>query len=40
MTNGDNRDFLREVIGFTVQRLLELEIKGKTGAPYGEKGPD
>jgi transposase-like protein len=38
--NSENRDFLREMIGFTAQRLMELEVEGKTGAPYGEKSPE
>jgi putative transposase len=38
--NSDNRDFLREMIGFTAQRLMELEVEGKTGAAYGEKDPE
>lgn len=33
-------DFLREMIGFAAQRLMELEVGGLTGAPYGEKNPD
>jgi transposase-like protein len=38
--NSDNADFLREMIGFTAQRLMELEVESKTGAPYGEKSSD
>ena len=30
-------DRLREMIGFAVQRLMELEVEGLTGAAYGEK---
>jgi transposase-like protein len=30
-------DFLREMIGFAAQRLMELEVGGFTGAAYGEK---
>jgi putative transposase len=30
-------DFLREMIGFAAQRLMELEVGGLTGAAYGEK---
>jgi putative transposase len=33
-------DFLREMIGFAAQRLMELEVGGLTGAAYGEKNPD
>jgi hypothetical protein len=27
-------DFLREMIGFTAQRLIDLEVEGLTGAPH------
>jgi transposase-like protein len=37
---SDNADFLREMIGFTAERLMELEVVGKTGAAYGEKSPE
>ena len=30
-------DFLREMIGFAAQRLMELQVGGLTGATYGEK---
>ena len=33
-------DLLREMIGFTAQRLMELEVEGKTGAAYGEKSAE
>jgi putative transposase len=33
-------DLLREMIGFTAQRLMELEVEGKTGATYGEKSAE
>ena len=33
-------DFLREMIGFTAQRLMELEVEGLTGAPHGTRAPD
>jgi transposase-like protein len=33
-------DFLREMIGFAAQRLMELEVGGLTGAGYGEKNPE
>jgi putative transposase len=29
--------FLREMIGFTAQRLMELEVESLTGAAYGKK---
>lgn len=30
-------DLLREMIGFAAEKLMELEVGAKTGAPYGEK---
>jgi len=32
-------DFLREMIGFTAQRLMELEVETLTGAPHGARAP-
>jgi transposase-like protein len=33
-------DFLREMIGFTAQRLMELEVETLTGAPHGSRNAD
>src|SRR5271154_5535161 len=33
-------DFLREMVGFTAQRLMELEVESLTGAPHGTRAPD
>ena len=33
-------DLLREMISFAVQRLMELEVEGLTGAGYGEKSQE
>src|SRR3954447_26384335 len=33
-------DFLREMIGFSAQRLMELEVESLTGAPHGARDPD
>ena len=30
-------DFLREMIGFSAQRLMELEVESLTGAPHGAR---
>lgn len=31
---------LREMIRFTAQRLMELEVEGLTGAAHGERSAD
>lgn len=33
-------DVLREMIGFTAQRLMELEVESLTGAPHGRRSAD
>jgi transposase-like protein len=33
-------DFLRDMIGFAAQRLMELEVGSLTGTGYGEKNSD
>jgi putative transposase len=33
-------DFLREMIGFAAQRLMELDVEGLTGARHGARAPD
>jgi transposase-like protein len=33
-------DVVREMLGFTAQRLMELDVETKTGAAHGERNPD
>jgi hypothetical protein len=33
-------DFLRHMIGFAAQRLMELEVASLTGAAHGEHSPE
>lgn len=33
-------DFLREMIGFAAQRLMDLDVEGLTGAAHGARDPD
>ena len=40
LEKGSDATFLREMIGFAAQRLMELEVGEVTGAPHGERSPD
>jgi transposase-like protein len=40
LEKSSDADLLREMIGFTAQRLMDLEVEGKTGAAYGEKSTE
>ena len=37
LEKSSDTDLLREMIGFTAQRLMELEVEGLTGAAHGER---
>lgn len=40
MEKSPDASFLREMIGYGAQRLMELEVGGLTGAAHGEKNPE
>ncbi len=40
LAKGSDAKFLREMIGFAAQRLMELETETLTGAAHGECSPD
>jgi len=40
LEKGSDATFLRAMIGFAVQRLMELEVGEVTGAAHGERSPD
>jgi len=40
LEKSSDADLLREMIGFTAKRLMELEVEGLTGAAHGERSPD
>jgi putative transposase len=40
LEKSSDADLLREMIGFTAQRRMELEVEGLAGAAYGEKSPE
>jgi len=35
---GSDVDFVREMLQFIAQRLMDLDVEGLCGAPYGERG--
>ena len=40
LEKSSDADLLREMIGFTAERLMELEVQGLTGAGHGERTPE
>ena len=40
LEKSSDTDLLREMIGFTAQRLMELEVSGLTGAAHGERSAE
>jgi len=39
LEKSSDAEFLREMVGFTAQRLMELEVEGLTGAAHGARDP-
>jgi transposase-like protein len=40
LEKSSDADLLREMIGFTAQRLMELEVEELTGAAHGKRNPE
>src|SRR5256714_8134439 len=40
LEKSSDADLLREMVGFTAHRLMELEVESVTGAAHGERRPD
>ena len=40
LEKSSDADLLREMIGFTAERLMALEVEGLAGAAHGERTPD
>ena len=39
LDKGSDADLLREMMTFVVNRMMDLDVEGRTGAAYGERSP-
>jgi transposase-like protein len=37
---GADGDLVRELLAFAAERMMELEVEVRTGAPAGQRSPD
>jgi len=37
---GADGDLVRELLAFAAERMMELEVEARTGAPAGQRSPD
>ncbi|HZA00909.1 MAG TPA: transposase [Hyphomicrobiaceae bacterium] len=40
LEKGSNADLLREMIAFLADRMMDLDVEGRTGAAHGERSPE
>ena len=40
LEKGSSDDLLREMIAFLANRMMDLDVEGKTGAAHGERSPE
>jgi len=40
LEKSSDTDVLREMLGFTAQRMMDLEAESLTGAPYGQRSDE
>ena len=40
LAKSSDADVLREMVGFTAQRLMEIDAESLAGAPYGQRSEE